>query len=118
MTTIHLWLWGLAGALVGLTALLTLPGVVLDRPVQRWTDRCLLAAEAGLLIALLSGPLLLVAGHQPADPLHFLYAGVALLALPIARAVGGQGRPRRRAGSVLIGCLVLAGVLLRLFQTG
>jgi hypothetical protein len=58
----------------------------------------------------------LLTGGHPNDPLHLLYAVVALLVLPLARF---WGRLEHHRALVLgVGGLVLAALVLRLFQTG
>lgn len=83
-------------------------------PISRlWLDRAALLGVGVAVLAVLAGGLAVATGSWPADPLHFLYAVVAVLTLPIARAWGEAPRP----GPMLVGGLVLLGVILRLFQT-
>lgn len=117
MTTIHLGLAVALAATVALTLLAVLPGLAAAYRV-RLVDRLLLADLAAALAAAVIGVLLLVTGSRPADPLHFLYAAVALGALPTARYLARTGTERRRAAIMAIGCLVMAGVVVRLFMTG
>jgi hypothetical protein len=108
------WIVGGAGAAVTLVAAL---GWVRP-PINRlWLDRTILLAEAAIVLGVLSGGTVLAAGSRPTDPLHYLYAAIALLALPVVRAWGGP-LAGRRPGVMLLGSLVLLGVTLRLFQTG
>src|SRR5947209_1188445 len=114
MKLVHLALaWVSVGA-----AVFILAGAVLaalrgrEPPLLRPLER----AFAGLIgLQLIVGLLDLATGHRPHDPLHFLYAGLALLTLPVARAFG------RRRGQVafyrLIGAVLLLGILFRLFTT-
>jgi hypothetical protein len=68
-----------------------------------------LAALAGIVVALVDGP--------PADPLHIVYGVLAVAALPGA-AVAARGRTERAQTLVwAIAGLVLAILVLRLFQT-
>lgn len=87
-------------------------------------DRALLLVVALVALALIAGLLVAAGGDRPADPLHFLYGLVALLALPGGRALGGRlsvpgpaGRSRRAAWNA-VAAAVLLGVGLRLLQTG
>jgi hypothetical protein len=111
----------LLGWLVGGAALIA--GVVAvagwARPPLRrhWLDRSILAAIALVGIDVVVGLALLVTGARPADPLHFLYAVLALAALPAARFWGGLRRSPR-AGMILLGAIVLVGLVVRLYQTG
>lgn len=80
-------------------------------------DRAILAALALTLIAAASGLAVLLTGHRPADALHFLYAAVALAVLPIVRLTGGVIGSRRTL-AVGVGGLLLALLVVRLYQTG
>lgn len=79
-----------------------------------------LAVEAVILVTALVGPLLLATGHQPADPLHLLYAVSAVGALPVALAIAmSRGATRsRRDRWLALGALLLVGVSVQLRQTG
>jgi hypothetical protein len=79
-------------------------------------DRAVLAAEVAILLAVATGLLRLLGGATP-DPLHFLYAALALWALPVARAWRGFASGPRTAAMALGGIALLA-FLLRLAQTG
>jgi hypothetical protein len=114
---IHLGLAIAAGALGVLVAGLTLVGAV-RRTMPRFAiDRALLAAEVAVGLAILSGAVDLAATGGPHDGLHLVYAGVALVALPIGRAWRGLARGPRPT-PLAIATVVLIGVLVRLAQTG
>ncbi|HEY8922097.1 MAG TPA: hypothetical protein VIN32_05645 [Candidatus Limnocylindria bacterium] len=61
---------------------------------------------------------LLVGGARPRELLHFVYAVVALAALPISTSVSARWEPRRRGMATVIGALVGLAVIVRLFGTG
>jgi hypothetical protein len=61
---------------------------------------------------------LLVGGARPHELLHFVYAVVALAALPISTSVSARWEPRLRAMATVIGALVGLAVIVRLFGTG
>jgi hypothetical protein len=104
-----------AAAGIALLAVVVM-GALRHRPVRFATDRVILAALALVGLGIASGLLVLATGSRPADPLHFLYAGVALIVLPVARF---WGRLERYRGPALgIAGIVLAALVLRLFQTG
>jgi hypothetical protein len=68
------------------------------------------AGLIGIVIALTAAP--------PRDPLHILYGLLAAAALPVAALVA-RDRPSRQRSAVLgIGLIVLAILMVRLFQTG
>jgi hypothetical protein len=77
----------------------------------------------GLLLVLVAvtaagGLGLLVGGARPRDLLHFVYAVVALSALPITTSISARWEPRPRGIATLSGALVAGAAILRLFATG
>lgn len=115
MESVHRLL-GLALALASIAVIgLSAAGWLPRPPARLWVDRAILVALGVAIVAAVAGLVVLVGGTGPADPLHFLYAVVALAALPLARF---WPAPRRRRGLLLLGALVLGGVVVRLFQTG
>jgi len=83
-----------------------------------WVDRLILGALGAVALAIVAGVGLLVTGNAPADPLHLVYAGAALVALPVARFAVPSLNRRRRLVAVAIGALTLIVLILRLWQTG
>jgi peptidoglycan/LPS O-acetylase OafA/YrhL len=117
MTTAH-WLLALASgvALAG-TSLVTGWSFATHRPAARWIDRLILASLGAVALAALAGAGVWITQGPPADPLHLVYGALALVVLPVARYLGRIGSVRRRSGFVAGGCLVMAGVLYRLWTT-
>lgn len=116
--SIHLALGVAAAVLGGTTAVLAAIGLGRGRLPRLWLDRAILLALFVVALAIVTGPMLLATGHIPNDPLHLLYAGVALATLPIARFAFPAATPRRRAWLMLAGGLLLVGLFVRLLQTG
>ena len=81
-------------------------------------DRLILVVLVVALAAGATGAVLLATGHRPSDPLHLLYAAVAVAALPIARFAGGSVRWTSRSWVLAGAAIVLIGVVLRLVATG
>jgi hypothetical protein len=102
-----------SGALVTLTVV---AGAALHREARFAIDRAILAGQALVVVGIVLGLVILVTGGRPADPLHLLYAAVALIVLPFARF--WHRLAGRRALAVGAGGIVLAALVLRLFQTG
>ena len=71
-----------------------------------------------LAMAAAGGLALLLGGHRPAEWLHLVYALVAFGLVPLADSLVAQASPRRQALARLLGALVAAVVILRLFATG
>ncbi len=88
------------------------------RAARRWLDRAILVALVLAGINAITGLVMLASGSRPSDLLHVVYAAAALIVLPVARWAGRRPEPGRRAMWVAAGSLVLAGILLRLGQTG
>ena len=85
--------------------------LVTNRPPGVWASRRRSVSAAG-------GLGILVGGGGPADSLHYVYALIAILGLPLVATLTRRRTPRVAAGLVLVVALVLIVVLLRLFQTG
>jgi hypothetical protein len=109
-----------AAPLVAVVALVLLAivvvGAIRHRPVRFASDRAILLALGLVSVGIVTGLAILVSGGAPADPLHFVYAVVALAVLPAVRF--WDRLARRRAVALAIGAVVLAALMLRLFQTG
>jgi hypothetical protein len=71
-----------------------------------------------LIITMAGGLGLLAGGGQPREFLHFIYAIVALGAVPIAASISRRASPRQRGIATLAGALVALVVIARLFGTG
>ena len=76
------------------------------------------AAVSQIIVAATSGIVLLVTGARPTDPLHLLYAAVAVAVIPVARSFAGGTFERRRAVLLLAAFVVLGALTYRLFTTG
>ena len=83
-----------------------------------WVERLELALVLILIIASAGGLGLLVAGSGPHEPLHFLYAVLAIGCMPVAQSLLRNASPRRRALVTAVAALVALVLIGRLFQTG
>lgn len=83
-----------------------------------WAGRLSSATIVLVVVAAAGGLGILVGGGAPADSLHYVYALIAILSLPLVATLTRRRTPRVTAGLVLVVALVLIVVLLRLFQTG
>jgi hypothetical protein len=125
LDVLHAWLASgaaiLATGAVVLGALVAL-GAAGRRAGRRWLDRLVLAllvvVAADVVLGGLVGILALGGRVGPADPLHFVYAMVALLAVPVVRLEAMRRRSARLGWWVCAGGLVTLGALLRLWATG
>jgi hypothetical protein len=113
----HLILAWLSAFLAVIVVVLAVVGGIRHAMPRFAIDRAILATEVSLGLALFSGVLELATTTGPSDGLHFVYAAVALIALPIGRLWGGIERGPRPWPLAIAG-LVLLGVLIRLGQTG
>jgi|tagenome__1003787_1003787.scaffolds.fasta_scaffold20693108_2 hypothetical protein len=125
IAVIHAWLATAAailaagaailGALVGL-------GAAGGRAARLWLDRLVLALLVVIGADVILGGLVAILGlgdrAGPADPLHLVYAMVALLTMPVVRLEAMRRRSARIGWWVCAGGLVTLGALLRLWATG
>lgn len=110
----------LAAPLAAGTALLLLLvvgfGAARHRPVRFATDRAVLLALVVVALGAVTGLAVFLGGGAPSDPLHFVYAVVALAILPAVRFWDRLAAHRSLALGA--GAVALAALMLRLFQTG
>lgn len=71
-----------------------------------------------LIVTSAGGLGMLVGGGRPREPLHFVYAVVALAMMPFATSLSRHSAPRRQGVATFLGSLVALIVILRLFGTG
>jgi hypothetical protein len=71
-----------------------------------------------LVVTVAGGLGLLAGGALPREVLHFVYAVIAVGAVPVADSLSRQWDPRRRGIATFGGALVALVVILRLFGTG
>ncbi len=116
IATLHLLDAILVAIAGGAVVLVVVAGRAMHRDVRFARDRVILGGLALVALGTLLGLGILATGGRPADPLHFLYAGVALVILPVVRF--WDRLARHRAVAVGLGGVVLAALVLRLFQTG
>jgi len=83
-----------------------------------WVERLDLALILILLITSAGGLGLLVAGAGPREPLHFVYAVLAIGCMPVADTLLRKASPRRRALVTAVAALIALVLIGRLFQTG
>jgi hypothetical protein len=74
-------------------------------------------AALGALQAVIGG-LIFLTGARPGDPLHFVYGGIVLLAIPVAYAYSDQKRVRRDIIIMVIAAVAIIGAAVRAFMTG
>ncbi len=119
LTQLHLALFAVTAVIAAALLVVSAAGLVSGSYPRLWIDRLILAGLAGVALTTVVGPALILSGEQPSDGLHFLYAAVAWLALPVGRAVSGSMKTARRRGTaIVVAAIVLLGVLLRLYMTG
>jgi hypothetical protein len=104
--------------LVSLIAIEAIWRLVMNRPPGVWAGRLSSATVVVVLVAAAGGLGILVGGGAPGDSLHYVYALIAILGLPVTSTLVRRRAPRAAAGLVVVVALVLVVVLLRLFQTG
>jgi heme A synthase len=78
----------------------------------------LVLAEGVIVLQGLIGILLLLLGHRPQGPLHYLYGILALITLPSAYVFGERATERRDSLIFGLAGLFLVGVAIRGIMTG
>jgi hypothetical protein len=106
---------GLAVLLVGLEAALRAWRRSPRGPWATWLYPLVLL----LLVATAAGGLgQVAAGARPNELLHFVYAVLAIGALPVVNSLSALANPRSGAVGTLLGAIVALVLILRLFATG
>jgi hypothetical protein len=81
--------------------------------------RVLMWVTAGLgAIQAIFGGLIYLNNGRPGDPLHYVYGGIVLLAIPVAYAYSDQKRVRRDLIIMVIAILAVIGAAVRALMTG
>lgn len=89
-----------------------------QRPDVPGFERLQATVVSLIIVGAASGTVLLVMGAQPADPLHLLYAAIAVVVIPLARSFAGRTIERRSAILLLAAFAALGAIIYRLFTTG
>lgn len=89
-----------------------------QRPGVPGFERFQAAVVSLIIVGAASGAVLLVMGARPAEPLHLLYAAVAVVVIPLARSFVGRTIERRGAVFLLAAFAALGAIIYRLFTTG
>jgi hypothetical protein len=105
-------------AAIGLVAIEGAVRLVRPRPPARAASVGLSAVAILLGMTAAGGLALLAGGQRPKELLHLVYALLAFGLVPLADSLTAQASPRRRAAARLLGALIAAGVIARLFATG
>jgi hypothetical protein len=88
------------------------------RPRGQLADRLEVVVLIALVITSAGGLGMLIGGSGPGEPLHFLYAILALGSLPVSNSLSRNASPRRQASITLAAAMVAIVLIARLFQTG
>ena len=91
---------------------------VLRRPPGRTSGAISAIAVIALGMTAAGGLAMLVRGERPNESLHFVYAGLAFVLLPLGDSLATHAEPRRRAAVRLLAAVLTLGVIARLFATG
>lgn len=74
-------------------------------------------ASLGALQAVIGG-LIFLTGARPGEPLHFVYGGIVLLAIPVAYVYSDQKQVRRDLIIMVIAIVAVIGAAVRALMTG
>jgi hypothetical protein len=75
-------------------------------------------AAAAIALQAIAGSILALGGTRPAEPWHFVFGPLTLLALPVAMLAGRGRSPRTESLIVFAGWLVTFGLSLRAVGSG
>ena len=91
---------------------------VMRRPPGRVSRAMSAIVVIALGMTAAGGLAMLVRGEPPGEPLHFVYAALAFVLLPLGDSLSARAEPRRRAAARLLAAVLTLGVIARLFATG
>jgi hypothetical protein len=118
LARLHAWVATAAAVVAGAIVIIGLvdgAGVVCARV---WLDRLGIALFGGLVLVVLLGPGIVVGLGGPADPLHFVYAAIALAAVPVLRLLAARRGAERAGWWTAVGGILTLAMLSLLWQTG
>lgn len=81
--------------------------------------RIMLWVTAGLgVLQPIFGGLIYLTGARPEDPLHYVYGGLVLLAIPVAYVYSDQKQVKRDLWIMLFAVIIVTGAAFRALATG
>lgn len=107
----------LAAGAVGLGVVWALTLAAAGRPAGPRFEAFQAAVVSLLVLGAASGLIMVASGLNPAEPLHLLYAAIAIVAIPAARSFVGRGGPRAQPVAITAAFVVLGFMVYRLFST-
>lgn len=114
---LHRILAYLAAGAVGLGIVWAVVLVARRRPAGRTFEAFQAAVVSVLVVGAAAGLILVATGVGPVEPLHLLYATIAIAAIPVARSFAGRGGPRAQQLAIAAAFVVLGFMVYRLFAT-
>jgi hypothetical protein len=115
--TLHRLLAYLAVGAVGFGVVWALLLVARRRPAGRAFETFQAAVVSTLVVGAAAGLVLIVTGVGPREPVHLLYAAIAITAIPVARSFASRGGPRAQLMAIVAAFVVLGFIVYRLFAT-
>ncbi len=118
LAVLHAWV-AVAGAIVA--AILVVVGLLDGAGVARagrWLDRLAAILFVTMVAAVLLGPGIVAGVGMPSSPVHFLLAGVAVLAVPALRFLAARRESTHRGWWMAAGAAVTLLALVSLWSTG
>ncbi len=118
LALLHAWVSTAAAVVAGAVLVLAVVDAAGVARTRTWTDRLALALFACLVGAAILGPGIVVGVGPPSSPLHFVFAAVALGAVPLARTLATRRRATRAGWWVAGGALLTLVALYLLWTSG
>lgn len=114
---LHRILAYLAVGAVGFGVVWALVLAARQRSAGRTFEAFQAAVVSVLVVGAAAGLILVATGVGPVEPLHLLYATIAIAAIPVARSFAGRGGPRGQQLAIAAAFVVLGFMVYRLFAT-
>ena len=83
------------------------------RPAGRTFEAFQAAVVSVLVVGAAAGLILVATGVGPVEPLHLLYATIAIAAIPVARSFAGRGGPRAQQQAIAAAFVVFGFMVYR-----
>ena len=118
LARLHAWIATASAVIAGLVVIVgALDGAGIVQ-ARAWLDRLAVALVGALVLVALLGPGIIIGLGGPADPLHLVYAAIALAAVPLARLVASRRGSVRPGWWMAAGGVATLGMLYLLWQSG
>jgi len=92
--------------------------LVTARPPGRFAAALVPVTMVAVGMTAAGGLAMLARGERPSEFLHFIYATLAFVLIPLGDSLAARTTPRKRATARFVSAVAALGVIARLFATG